>query len=438
MTPELLRTLVTVALVAAGVPALLVARNLFAYRRAAPAPRSAPAATSMRSPASAPVAAGAGGTRAGSPAAASGAVPADATPGALHVPGRAANDDAASISVLVPARDEEASIGELLASVLANRGVDFELVVLDDDSSDATARIVQEAASADARVRLERAPPLPPGWCGKQHACATLATLARHPLLLFLDADVRLEPNALVRLAGEMHRRDVGLLSGFPRQITGTWLERLLIPLIHYVLLGFLPIDAMRRTGLAGFGAGCGQLMLARRDDYLRAGGHGAIRESLHDGVRLPRAFRAAGARTDLVDATDLARCRMYRNAAEVWSGLSKNATEGLAAPVTIAPMSAWLLAAGVLPAIVALASLAPDVPPALRALAFGSLALALLPRLAMARRFDQSVASAVLHPVGVTLLLVIQWQAALGRLAGRSSSWKGRSYPHVPRSGTG
>ncbi len=433
MTPELLSTLVWVALVAAGVPALLVARNLFAYRRAASAPRAArPAASPSGSPEMLEMPGSPGSSPPFGPSSQPVRSSADA-------PARvAANDDAAAISVLVPARDEEASIGELLSSVLANRGLDFELVVLDDDSSDATARIVADAAKLDPRVRLERAPPLPPGWCGKQHACASLATLARHPLLLFLDADVRLEPDALVRLTGEMHRRDVGLLSGFPRQITNTWLERLLIPLIHYVLLGFLPIDAMRRTGLTGFGAGCGQLMLARRDDYVNAGGHGAIRESLHDGVRLPRAFRHAGSTTDLVDATDLARCRMYRNAREVWRGLAKNATEGLASPGAIAPMTAWLLAAGVLPVIVSVASLAPDVPVALRFMAFASLALALLPRLAMARRFEQSMLSALLHPVGVSLLLAIQWQAALERLAGRSSSWKGRSYPPVPRSGAG
>ena len=386
MTPALTQTLAIVALAAASIPALLVARNLFAYRPARPA----------------------GG----------------------------ADPDAVAVSVLVPARDEEASIGGLISSVLASRGSDFELVVLDDDSSDATASIVRDAARADSRVRLERAPPLPPGWCGKQHACAALATLARHPLLLFVDADVRLEPDALARLELEVRSRDVGLLSGFPRQITLTWLERLLIPLIHYVLLGFLPIDGMRRTGLAGFGAGCGQLMLARREDYERAGGHGSIRESLHDGIRLPRAFRAARIRTDLVDATDLARCRMYRNAAEVWKGLAKNATEGLAAPGAIVPMTAWLLAAGVLPVVVTVAAFVGDVPAEVRATALGALALALLPRLAMARRFDQSMLSAALHPLGVLVLLAIQWQAALRRLAGRSSSWKGRSY--APRSGAG
>ena len=94
----------------------------------------------------------------------------------------------------------------------------------------------------------------------------------------------------------------------------------------------------MRRSRHPAYGAGCGQLFLARREAYETAGGHAAIRATLHDGVKLPRAFRAAGLRTDLFDATDVASCRMYRNAGEVWRGLAKNATEGLAAPGKIVP----------------------------------------------------------------------------------------------------
>ena len=99
-------------------------------------------------------------------------------------------------------------------------------------------------AASDARVRLEAAPPLPAGWCGKQHACHVLAQLAKNPLLVFMDADVRLAPDALARMAGFMEENPVALASGVPRQETGTFSERLLIPLIHFILLGFLPMRA--------------------------------------------------------------------------------------------------------------------------------------------------------------------------------------------------
>ena len=182
-------------------------------------------------------------------------------------------DSIPSISVLIPARNEEANIGRALQSVLANRDVTLEVVVLDDHSSDRTAAVVNEFAARDGRVRLELAPPLPPGWCGKQHACAALAGHGRFPLLVFMDADVRLTSNALARMAGLMTATNVALASGVPRQEVGTFWEKLLIPLIHFVLLGFLPIARMRRSRKPAFAAGCGQLFMARADAYRTCGG---------------------------------------------------------------------------------------------------------------------------------------------------------------------
>ncbi len=151
-----------------------------------------------------------------------------------------------------------------------------------------------------------------------------------------MDADVRLAPDALSRMARFMAVNDVGLASGFPRQITRTWSEILLLPLIHFLLLGYLPIAQMNRSSSPGLGAGCGQLFIARADGYAAAGGHAAIRASLHDGLTLPRAFRRAGQMTGLFDATSFATCRMYTNAAQVWEGLTKNATEGMAKPAAL------------------------------------------------------------------------------------------------------
>jgi hypothetical protein len=217
------------------------------------------------------------------------------------------------------------------------------------------------------------------------------------------------------------------LTSGVPRQLTGTFLERLLIPLIHFVLLGFLPMIAMRRSLKEKFAAGCGQLFIARRDAYFAAGGHEAIRASLHDGVKLPRAFRRAGFRTDLFDATDLARCRMYQTNAETWRGLGKNATEGLGAPGVLPVMSALLLGGQVLPFLL-LAAL-PWLPANAVQPTLAAALCAWIPRLIAARRFRQSLLGAMLHPLGVTLLLVIQWQARWRQRAGVPMSWKGRDY---------
>lgn len=325
-----------------------------------------------------------------------------------------------AVSVLIPARNEEANIGDAAACVLASTDVQLEMVVLDDASTDRTPEILR--AIDDPRLRVAEAPPLPPGWSGKQHACAVLGGLARHELMVFVDADVRLAPDALSRIASFMERHPrIGLASGFPAQVTRTWSEWLLLPLIHFLLLGFLPIAAMRRSVSPGFGAGCGQLFVARVAAYHRAGGHAAIRASLHDGLTLPRAFRRAGIMTGLFDATPFASCRMYSSAAQVWEGLTKNATEGMAKPVAL-PIWTLILAGGqVLPA--ALMLVAPSLPAALALIA--SIGL----RLALAARFRQSWLSALLHPVGVAALLVVQWAALLRQLRGRPATWRGRAY---------
>ena len=334
-----------------------------------------------------------------------------------------------AVSVLIPARDEELSIADSVAAALKSEGVELEVVVLDDGSKDRTAEIVRSLASRDPRVRLAAAPPLPPGWCGKQHACATLAGLARFPVLVFLDADVRLAPGGLARAVAFLERTGAGLVSGVPRQETVTFLERLLIPLIHFVLLGFLPMGWMRRFRHPAFGAGCGQLFLARREAYQEAGGHAAIRASLHDGIHLPRAFRKAGIATDLFDATDVAACRMYRDAGEVWRGLAKNAVEGIAAPGKIVPFTALLLAGQVLPPVLLVLGLAGWAPVEILGIGAAATVAAYWPRLVAVRRFRQPLDGALLHPLAILVFLVLQWYALGRHLLGKPAGWKGRSY---------
>lgn len=337
--------------------------------------------------------------------------------GVYRTPPKAAGRPA--LSVLVPARDEARNIGETVRRILASEGVELELVVLDDHSTDATPAIL--AAIPDPRLRAVSAPPLPPGWCGKQHACATLATLATHDLMVFVDADVRLAPDALIRIAHVMATPGLGLASGFPRQVTRSWAERLLLPLIHFMLLGFLPIRLARKSVSPSLGAGCGQLMAVRRDAYLRAGGHAAIRASRHDGLTLPRAFRRAGSMTALFDASRFAACRMYVDAAGVWEGLTKNATEGMATPTALPVWTVILGAGQILPLALMLLDPGP--------VAAGALACGYATRFLLAWRFRASLLGAALHPLGVAALLAVQW-AALARAArGRPSTWRGRAY---------
>ncbi len=337
----------------------------------------------------------------------------------------------ARVSVLIPARDEELSIEAALRSVLASSGAVVEIIVMNDGSTDRTSAIVETLRAEDLRVKLRTAPPLPRGWNGKQHACWVLAHAAENDILCFVDADVRLEPEAIARTAAFLDSSNAALVSGFPRQITSTALEWLLLPLIHFVLLGFLPLDRMRASTEPSFAAGCGQFLMVRREAYFASGGHAAICETMHDGLRLPKLFRQHGYRTDLADLTAFARCRMYTTASQVWQGLAKNAIEGLGAPARIVPITILLLLGQVFPFALAGSLLLTHAQP--RAGIFVCTALAALaawlPRVLASVRFRQPAQSALLHPVGIVLLLAIQWYALSRKLLGGTVSWRNRAY---------
>jgi hypothetical protein len=334
------------------------------------------------------------------------------------------------ISLLIPARNEERSIEQTLTAALANRDVDLEVIVLDDNSTDRTAEIVRSMAEADPRVRLETAPPLPDGWCGKQHACYSLSQLASHELMVFIDADVTLSADALGRIISFMNERPwVELASGFPRQLTGTLAEKLVIPLITYVLLGYLPLRWSRVYTSPGFGAGCGQLFIARKTSYQKMGGHSAIRTTLHDGVKLPREYRKHSMMTDLFDGSDIASCRMYRNAREVWAGLTKNSVEGLGSPGAIWFWTFALLGAAVLPWIVLAIGLAQGATYEVHA-AIAAIVMGLVPRLVTAVTARESWLGAILHPVGILILIAVQWTGLIRHYRGQPQQWKGRAYP--------
>lgn len=344
----------------------------------------------------------------------------------LRAPAGEAADDDLLVSILIPARDEAERIEATLLAARATTGAVVEILVMDDGSTDATAEIVRRHAAADPRVRLLTAPPLPPGWAGKSHACQRLADAARGTHLLFVDADVQLAPDAAARLAMHARRERFALVSGVPRQIMRTPGELLTVPLINLLLVGYLPLQRMRTTTDPALGAACGQLILVEAAAYRATGGHAAIRDRLHDGLMLVRHLRAQGHRTDLVAAADLAACRMYDSWPAARDGFLKNAHEGMARPLAL-PVWTLLLAGGhVAPSVLVLAGLlgvGPLLPGAL------ALLLSLMLRAAITLRARESLWTVPLHPATVATGLAIQWTALLRGVRGRPAIWKGRAY---------
>jgi hypothetical protein len=333
------------------------------------------------------------------------------------------------ISVCVPARNEEANIEAcvrgLLDSDLAPELV--EVLVYDDESTDATPRILERIASQDPRLIRVPTHKLPEGWNGKQHACWRMAQAARGRWLLFTDADVRFEPACLRTAVERAESAGLGLLSTFPRQLTGSLAEALVVPMIHFILFAYLPMARMRSSLDPSASAACGQFLLARRDAYHASRGHAAFKESMHDGVRMPREIRKAGFPTDLFDATELCSVRMYRGLRQTWRGFTKNAYEGLGSIGLLVFITVLHLVGHVLPWVaLPVLLIRGDAAPAAPAFAGVAVTAGLACRALAAWRFRLPALGVALHPVAVLLMTAIQWRSLWLHKTGRRA-WRGR-----------
>ncbi|MGR6546148.1 glycosyltransferase [Paenibacillus tundrae] len=245
---------------------------------------------------------------------------------------RSASGEEILVSVLIPARNETLHIQGCLESVLASdtSGFRMEVLVLDDRSEDDTAEIIQRIANQDSRVRLLQGVDLPPGWMGKSHACHRLIQEAAGQWYMFVDADVRLNPTAIRQTLAAGVEQGGGLVTGFPYQVTKTWMEKLVVPMMVFTIISHLPIFMIRRSSSPLFVAATGAFLLIHRSSYEASGGHAAIQAHLVDDMSLAKAVKRAGHPVMLADVHDVTTTRMYQNGSEVWNGYKKNMYEGL------------------------------------------------------------------------------------------------------------
>lgn len=334
--------------------------------------------------------------------------------------------DSPTVSVLIPARDEERNIAGCLDSALAQWQTVFEVLVYDDHSTDRTAELVEAYARRDRRVRLVRPAELPEGWCGKTFACARLAAEARGRWLLFLDADARLAGHDAVSLiAGEALARGVTLLSCWPRLLTRGFWEGALIPMLNFVVFTLYPAPLALRRDDASLGLAHGSCVLARRDAYEAVGGHASVRGELFEDTRLAQVWRARGQRGLCLDGSGVVTVRMYRSFGEIWNGFRKNFFPAFRGAKTFWAFLALHLFVFLLPFALA--------PLALRQSWAWPLAAAvgcvLAARAALASRFAHPWWSVALHPLGEAVLVALGVASWLGCRSGRGVEWKGRRY---------
>ncbi|MCS7193601.1 MAG: glycosyltransferase [Meiothermus sp.] len=229
------------------------------------------------------------------------------------------------VSLLVPVRNEAHNLRKTLPGLL--RQEVGEVLLLDDGSTDGTAGVVETLARGDRRVRLIPGRPKPEGWVGKAWACHQLAQVARGEVLIFTDADVCWREGGVGAVLDFMRREGAGLVSVYPRQVTPTLLERVLLPLIDDVLLCYLPYPLVR-TPFPQAAAANGQVMAFQREAYCVVGGHAAVRGEVLEDVRLAQRAKARGVRLAVALGDGWVSVRMYRSYAEVVEGLGKNLIE--------------------------------------------------------------------------------------------------------------
>lgn len=233
-------------------------------------------------------------------------------------------------SVLIPARNEEINIKDCLESVLDQTYLPAEIVVLNDHSTDQTRAIVEEIAKKQSSVQLIEGAELPVGWMGKSFACHQLADRAKGNWFVFLDADARLEKDALAKLIPIIEKQQTGIISGFPRQVLGTWMEKLVVTLMQFVIICHLPIRYVQKSKSPLFAAAHGAFIVVDKESYQKVGGHEAIKSSLLDDMQLMKQFKLFGYPATLAKIDHAVHMRMYRNAKEVWQGYQKNLFAGL------------------------------------------------------------------------------------------------------------
>lgn len=334
------------------------------------------------------------------------------------------------VSILVPARNEERNIASCVQSLLAMDYPSFEVLVLDDQSSDDTRPILEKISNFHPRLKLLNGDPPSGNQVGKNWACSQLARQAQGELLFFTDADTFHQPETLRTIVTALMGEQADLLTGFPRQEVHTWGERLLVPFFSWALFCFNPLGLAYKLRLPALSGAVGQMMLFRREAYLAVGGHDSVRLSIVDDLMLARKIKAAGFRWRMAYIADLISCRMYHEDREAFDGFVKNqfaAFDFRLLPFVFAFL--WLAVLFWLPLIVILLMIIGEAPHAQANDLILCIALSLLLWIIPYADVGIPIGLAFLYPVTILANELVAFQSLRYSLSGRLS-WKGRIIP--------
>jgi chlorobactene glucosyltransferase len=331
-----------------------------------------------------------------------------------------------SCSILIPARNEENTLGDCLNSAIQQGNDVIEIIVCNDHSEDQTAAVVSQYRKLDDRLRMIEANDLPGGWCGKNFACASLAAQARGNWMLFLDADTILSHDAVSIIIAEARHRRCSFLSCWPGLILESAWERALMPMLNFVVFTLFPAPLSIQRNDPSLGLAHGTCILMRRADYQVTGGHQLVFDQVFEDTCLARSWRASGRRGICLDGQDLVRVRMYDSLGAIWRGFQKNFY-----PAFSRAYSFWLfIGFHVVCFLLPFAILPMFAAGNLDLWPLGAAALCvLLIRLIQAWRFRYPYWSILVHPLAEIMLIAIGLSSWWKCHWGQGVEWKGRVY---------
>jgi Glycosyltransferase like family 2 len=333
------------------------------------------------------------------------------------------------MTVCIPARNEASNIEACLRAVLANRGVaDLRVVVLDDGSTDNTGEMASALAQVDARVQVIAGgdAAIPSGWIGKTWACERLWETVTTSVVVFVDADVRLGPNALVAGTQMLREHSLSLVSPYPKQLVGSWAERLTQPLLQWLWLTFLPLRLAERSKAPSLTAANGQFMILDTKALRAVGGFSSVAGEVLDDVALARSLKRAGFRATVAEGSTLATCRMYNGWPALRDGYTKNLWSATGSPFGAAAIIALFGGLYLLP-VLGTAAGAVLGNGRLLGVGLGGYAAGVFGRMVTARATGGSVRDAIFHPLSIAILawlIVRSWR----KHRRGAITWKGRS----------
>lgn len=336
------------------------------------------------------------------------------------------------VSLLIPARNEAGVIEGTVARLLSQGYPDYELIVLDDESTDGTAERAHQAAAGDPRFTVMAGKPLPDGWSGKNWANHQLSQRANGDILVFADADVRWEPEALSAVVNLIDQTGADTFSVWPTQETQTWAERLVVPMMMFVIIGYLPEICVRFNPHPAFAAANGQCLVFGRKAYEHIGGHQVVRSNIIEDVGLAWETKRKGLRLVMALGNRLITARMYTGWKEVREGFAKNILAGHDNKPVLLLLSAvfhWLLF--LVPWIWLATGWTIHLGPGWPLLPLALVGLGTGIRLLSAIATHQRPLDAFLLPLSIALMTLIAGQSLWWYFRHGGPEWKGRTVIH-------